>query len=148
MGHSSHAQAVRRLDFSVKCIHMKPVRITLTIIVFVAAFLGSISCGARKTEKPDHFLLWREAILRDNLTQIRRTIDQYAADKQALPQTLEDLVSSKYIREVPIDPITGKKDWQSVTGVDPSLSKGSKGIIDIRSTSPAKSSEGMPYNEW
>ena len=51
----------------------------------------------------------KETLLKENLRQLRKQIDQYAADKEALPQALEDLVSAQYIRDVPIDPITGKE---------------------------------------
>src|SRR5438309_11315759 len=53
----------------------------------------------------------RETVLRDDLFRIRSLIDQYAADKGKLPQSLDDLVSSGYMREVPTDPITEQKDW-------------------------------------
>ena len=51
----------------------------------------------------------RETVLSENLFQMRRMIDQYAADKGKLPQSLNDLVDAKYMREVPTDPITEKK---------------------------------------
>jgi general secretion pathway protein G len=128
---------------------MKTLHVRFTIsVISVVVLLVSISCQTTKLEKPNTSLLWRESILRDNLGQFRRMIDQYAADKQALPQTLEDLVRSKYLREVPEDPITGNRDWQIVTGEDPSLINGPKGIVDVRSSSSAKSSEKRPYNEW
>src|SRR5215469_2564461 len=53
----------------------------------------------------------KETVLKQDLRDMRKMIDQYAADKEKLPQSLDDLVSAKYLREVPIDPITGDKDW-------------------------------------
>src|SRR5437879_10377061 len=58
----------------------------------------------------------RETVLHDDLFKMRSLIDQYAADKGKLPQSLEDLVTAGYLRELPIDPITDKKDWNVVTG--------------------------------
>src|SRR5207244_8977263 len=53
----------------------------------------------------------RETVLRDDLYKMRSLLDQYGADKGKLPQSLDELVSSGYVRELPIDPITGQKDW-------------------------------------
>ena len=90
----------------------------------------------------------REAVLRDDLFQMRRMIDQYAADKGKLPQSLEDLVSAGYIREVPVDPITGQRDWNVVMGEDPNSSEGGQGVVDVHSSSPEISSENTPYSDW
>ena len=90
----------------------------------------------------------REAVLRDNLYKMRTLIDQYAADKQALPQSLEDLVSAGYMRSLPVDPMTNQTDWTVVTGDDANSTTGQQGVIDVKSASPDISSEGTPYNEW
>ena len=90
----------------------------------------------------------RETVLRDDLFKIRSLIDQYAADKGKLPQSLDDLVSSGYMREIPTDPITDKKDWNIVTGEDPYSTEGASGVTDIHSSSPEVSTEATPYSEW
>ena len=90
----------------------------------------------------------RETVLRDDLYRMRSLIDQYAADKGKLPQSLDDLVSAGYMREVPTDPITEQKDWNIEVGEDPYSSEGGSGIRDIRSTSPEVSTEGTPYSQW
>src|SRR5438445_2067949 len=64
----------------------------------------------------------RETVLRDDLYKMRSLLDQYGADKGKLPQSLDELVSSGYVRELPIDPITGQKDWAVTTGDDPNTS--------------------------
>ena len=89
-----------------------------------------------------------EAVLRDDLSKLRSLIDQYAADKQKLPQSLDELVSAGYMREIPKDPITGQPDWQVTTGDDPNSSSGEQGVTDVHSASSDVSSEGTPYNEW
>src|SRR4051794_23195710 len=53
----------------------------------------------------------RETLLKDDLNTMRKLLDQYEADREKLPQALDDLVSAGYMREVPLDPITGEKDW-------------------------------------
>jgi len=90
----------------------------------------------------------RETVLRNDLRTIRSLIDQFAADKGRLPQSLDDLVSDGYMREVPIDPFTGQKDWAITNGEDPNSLQGEQGMTDIHSASAEVSSEGTPYNEW
>ena len=90
----------------------------------------------------------RETVLKDDLFRMRSLIDQYAADKGKLPQSLDDLVTAGYIREVPKDPITDEKDWQAVTGTDPYSTEDNQGLINIHSNSGDTSTEGTPYSEW
>jgi general secretion pathway protein G len=90
----------------------------------------------------------RETVLRDDLYRIRSLLDQYAADKGKLPASLDDLVSAGYMREIPVDPVTDQKDWNTVNGDDPYSSEGGSGIIDIHSSSGEVSTEGTAYSEW
>ena len=90
----------------------------------------------------------REAVLRDDLRKMRSLIDQFAADKGRLPQTLDEIVSEGYMREIPVDPFTGQKDWAITTGEDPNSLQGETGMTDVHSSSTEVSSEGTPYNEW
>ena len=90
----------------------------------------------------------REAVLRDDLYKMRSLLDQYAADKGKLPQSLDELVAARYMRDIPKDPITGETDWSIVTGDDPNSTSGEQGVTDIHSASADISSEGTPYSEW
>ena len=90
----------------------------------------------------------REAVLKDDLRKMRSLIDQFAADKGRLPQSLDEIVSEGYMREVPLDPFTGQKDWAITTGEDPNSSQGETGMTDIHSSSAEVSSEGTAYSEW
>jgi general secretion pathway protein G len=90
----------------------------------------------------------REAVLKDDLRKMRGLIDQFAADKGRLPQSMEELVSEGYMREVPVDPFTGTKDWAITTGEDPNSLQGDSGMTDIHSSSAEVSTEGTPYSEW
>lgn len=114
--------------------------IVITIIIILAAI---VLPQYQKT-----ILATREAVLRDNLYKMRSLLDQYAADKQKLPQSLDDLVTQGYMRELPKDPMTGETDWVPATGEDPNSTKGEQGVIDVHSASPDISSEGTPYSEW
>jgi general secretion pathway protein G len=90
----------------------------------------------------------RETVLHDDLFKMRSLIDQYAADKGKLPQSLDDLVTAGYLRELPVDPITDHKDWNVVTGEDPYSTEGVSGVNDVHSSSSEISTEGTPYSEW
>ena len=90
----------------------------------------------------------RETVLKDDLRKMRSLIDQFAADKGRLPQSLEELASEGYMREVPTDPFTGQKDWAITTGEDPNSLQGEQGITDVHSSSADISTEGTPYSEW
>ncbi len=114
--------------------------IVITVIIILAAIV------LPQYQKTIHAT--REAVLRDDLFKMRSLLDQYAADKQKLPQTLDDLVSGGYLRELPKDPITSQPDWTVVTGEDPNSSSGEQGVTDVHSASTDVSSEGTPYSEW
>ncbi len=90
----------------------------------------------------------QEATLRDDLFQMRKLIDQYAADKGKLPSSLDDLVSSGYMREIPEDPITGDKNWNITMGDDPTSTESGQGMTDIHSASTDTSLDGAAYSEW
>lgn len=90
----------------------------------------------------------RETVLKENLWQMRKSIDQYTADKGKLPASLEDLVEAKYLREVPVDPITEQKDWDEVTGEDTSSSDGGNGLKDVKSRASGSDIEGKEYNSY
>ena len=90
----------------------------------------------------------RETVLKDDLRKMRSLLDQFAADKGRLPQSLDELASEGYMREVPVDPFTGQKDWAITTGEDPNSLEGGQGVTDVHSSSAEVSTEGTPYNEW
>ena len=90
----------------------------------------------------------RETVLRDDLRKMRSLIDQFAADKGRLPQSLDEIASEGYMREVPTDPFTGQKDWAITTGEDPNSLEGQSGMTDVHSSSAEISTEGTPYSEW
>ena len=90
----------------------------------------------------------RETVLRDNLFKMRSLIDQFAADKGRLPQSLDELVTEGYMREVPVDPMTNQKDWAVTMGDDPNSLDGGQGMTDVHSVSEDTALDGSPYREW
>jgi general secretion pathway protein G len=116
----------------------------LMIVISIIIILASIALPQyQKT-----IMHARETVLRDDLFKMRSLLDQYVADKGKLPQSLDDLVTEHYLREVPKDPITDNKDWNVVTGEDPFSNEGASGVIDVHSSSGDTSTEGTPYSEW
>jgi general secretion pathway protein G len=92
----------------------------------------------------------KESVLKNNLYTLRTVIDEYTYDKQKAPQTLEDLVSDGYLRQVPIDPITGTADSWKLIMEDASntVNQTQPGIFDVRSGAEGTSLEGTPYGDW
>ena len=92
----------------------------------------------------------REAVLKENLFRMRDAIDQYYADKNAYPSSLEALVTDKYLRAIPQDPFTGSDTtWQTVMSeLDPANPSAQPGIYDVKSGSDRMSIDGSPYSDW
>jgi general secretion pathway protein G len=91
----------------------------------------------------------REAVLRSDLFTLRSLIQQYTLDKQKAPQSLDDLKSAGYLREIPKDPISGAADW--TVDQDDSISSADQqdpGINDVHSSSSANSLDGTAYSSW
>lgn len=90
----------------------------------------------------------KETVLKDNLRQMRRLIDQYAADKGKLPQSLDDLKTSGYMRETPVDPITNEDRWDEIKGDDPNSTEGEQGLKDVKSLAEGQDSNGKDFKEY
>jgi general secretion pathway protein G len=92
----------------------------------------------------------KESVLRNNLFTLRTMIDEYTVDKQKAPESLQDLVSGGYLRQVPQDPITvSEQTWRTVMEETPvGGSSSSPGIFDVHSGSDKTSLDGTPYADW
>ncbi|MGA8215770.1 MAG: prepilin-type N-terminal cleavage/methylation domain-containing protein [Candidatus Sulfotelmatobacter sp.] len=91
----------------------------------------------------------REAVLRNDLFELRKLISQYTLDKQKAPQSLDDLVSGGYIKVVPKDPMTNEANWEvEQEDVLLSVDQQDPGISGVHSASSAISSEGTAYSSW
>lgn len=121
--------------------------IELMIVISIIGILAAIAVPNYKIG----LLKAREAVLLENLYNIRNTIDQFYTDQGKLPDTLQDLVDRKYLRDIPTDPFTRKKDtWVTVAPPPPKEGeqeiKGS--LYDVHSGSDLVGSNGVSYNEW
>src|ERR1700736_3603657 len=92
----------------------------------------------------------REAVLRNDLFQLRSLISQYTLDKQKAPQSLDDLVSAGYIKQIPNDPMTGSHSSWTVDQEDTvmSVDQQDPGISDVHSGAAGTSSDGTAYSSW
>jgi general secretion pathway protein G len=92
----------------------------------------------------------RESVLRQDLYVIRSAIDQYTLDKQKAPQSLQDLTSANYLKEIPEDPMTRSRDtWETVQEDSlMAIDQQQPGIVDVHSGSQQPSSDGSAYNTW
>ena len=91
-----------------------------------------------------------EAVLKTDLRTIRDAIDNYTLDKQAAPQSVDDLQQAGYLRSVPVDPMTHAKDWvPEFDSVVLSPDQTTTGMVNVHSNSSKTSSDGTtPYSEW
>ena len=92
----------------------------------------------------------KEAVLREDLYRMRQAIDQYHADKNKYPESLEALVSEKYLRELPVDPFTNSADtWQTEAAEpEPGRADVDPGIYDVHSGAATAALDGTNYSEW
>jgi general secretion pathway protein G len=119
----------------------------LMIVLTIVLILISIAAPNYRTS----VVRSKEAVLRENLFALRSLIDQYTLDKQEAPQSLEDLVSEGYLRELPKDPFTGSNTTWAEEFEDATITMATQtapGIVNVRSGSSQTSLEGTPYNTW
>src|SRR3569833_1365532 len=92
----------------------------------------------------------RESVLRQDLYVIRTAIDQYTLDKQKAPQSLQDLTSANYLKEITEAPMTRSRDtWETVQeDTLMAIDQQQPGIVDVHSGSQQASSDGSAYNTW
>ncbi len=122
--------------------------IELMIVISIILILVSVALPAYNQS----ILRAKESVLRQNLFTMRSVISQYTLDKQKAPQSLDDLVSAGYLKQLPTDPTTGRNDtWapEQEQGEIMSLDQQDEGgIVDVHSGSQGVGSDGTAYNTW
>ena len=112
--------------------------LVLLIVTLLASLVAPVVTGGVQRA--------RESTLKEDLYALRKAIDDYYADNGSYPGELEDLVSKRYLRRIPTDPVTEKRDsWLVVRSED---EKAGKGILDVRSGSQDKASDGSYFKDW
>jgi general secretion pathway protein G len=125
----------------------------LELMVVIAIIMILLGLAAGKYQRS--MLRSKEAVMRQDLRVMRDAIQQYTLDKDAAPQSLDELVDHKdgnggYLREVPVDPITQRSDWVTVSeDVLLSPEQTATGISDVHSASNEISPfTNTAYNTW
>lgn len=117
----------------------------LITVMFIISVLAGIALPRFRVS----VIAAQEAVLKEDLFQLRDLIDQYHVDKGSYPPSLEALVEEGYLRKVPKDPMTGQPDWEVIFAEpDPSDPGAEVGVFDVRSTSAGVGLDGTPYAEW
>lgn len=127
---------------------MPPVRrfggftlIELIVVLAIIAMLLSIA-APRYVGSLDRS---KEAVLKEDLYQLRDAIAKYYGDKGRYPESLEALAAERYVRKVPVDPITDSSlTWLTVAPADSEQS----GVFDVRSGAPGQASDGSAFTDW
>jgi general secretion pathway protein G len=117
--------------------------IELIVVMAIIALLVSIVAPRyyRTVDKA------RDASLKTTLNVVRDAIDKYAADRDKYPESLDELVTRGYLRQLPEDPITGQKDsWQMLPPAASAVMKGR--VADVRSGAAGQGQDGTPYSSW
>jgi len=120
--------------------------IELLIVMTIIGILASIVVPNYQR----NLIKAREAVLMEDLYQMRRAIDAYFADHISYPESLDDLVASKYLRDIPRDPFTQSTEtWEEIPPT-PSLEGefAEGGLQDVRSGSDLIGLDGIPYRDW
>ena len=116
--------------------------IELIVVLTVLALLLTIAVP-RYFSHIEHA---KEATLKQDLSVMRDAIDKFHGDKGRYPDQLDELVSARYIRTIPVDPITeSASTWRVVPPTD-TEAKGA--VYDIKSGADGKSADGTPYGDW
>ena len=120
--------------------------IELLIVMVIITILASIGLAVYGNSVQTA----KEATLREDLFQMREAIDQYYADKNRYPASLEALVEDKYIRMIPVDPITKSADtWQTtLSDPEPGNPSAEPGIYNVKSGAQGTGLDGTSYTEW
>jgi general secretion pathway protein G len=120
-----------------------PAGFTLIELLVVMAALGLL-LALTAPRYAQHVDRAREAVLRQNLASLRDAIDKFYADRARYPATLDELVQLRYLRQVPLDPVTDRTDtWSAVPPPGQST-----GLADIHSGAPGMAADGTPYAKW
>jgi len=93
----------------------------------------------------------RESVMRQDLFTLRSLISQYTLDKQKAPQSLDDLIQAGYMKQIPVDPMTGQADWAVEQAEDTISSPDQQdegGIDDVHSSSSQIGTNGTAFNTW
>lgn len=116
--------------------------IVMSLIVILAGIGLAVHANSQTRAK--------EAVLKEDLFRMRDAIDQYYADKNVYPPSLEALVTDKYLRAIPEDPFTNSNTtWQeTMSEIDPANPAAQPGVFDVKSGATGTALNGTMYADW
>ena len=133
---------------------LEPTQAFMKSVLYVTTLLMTFTIGVLLTNIPramsanrDQALHERESSLRMNLLLMRGAIDRYSTNVGHAPRSLNQLVESGFLKAIPVDPITGRRDWDEAT-TDLMCYQDLLVLEDVHSSSTVISSKGTPYREW
>jgi general secretion pathway protein G len=120
--------------------------IELLIVITIIGILAAIAAPSYR----QNVIKAREAVLLEDLFQMRHAIDAYFADNDRYPSSLTELVEKKYLRSIPRDPFTRKSDTWVTVQADPlsDYEAAREGVFDVHSGSKLVGLNGIPYQQW
>ncbi len=122
--------------------------VEVLIVVTIIGILVSIAIPQYR----NYVIRAKEAVLKENLHQIRDAISKYYMDKKKYPISLDDLVTAKYFRIIPVDPFSNKPNWELIRNEPLDFEEidvdEAEGIIDVKSRSSSPIEDGKSYSEW
>ena len=120
--------------------------VELMIVMAIIVILVSIAIPQYQKD----IIRAKESVLQSNLFTMRQVIDEYTFDKKKAPQSLDDLVSAGYLREIPMDPTTNSNQtWKTINeDTLQSVDQTEPGIYDVKSGSDKSGLNGTPYADW
>lgn len=115
--------------------------IELLVVLAIIALLSTLALP-RYNQYIDR---QKEAVLAENLRQTRTALEQFNADRGRYPDSLEELVTRRYLRDLPYDPLLeSQRHWQLQSGSPPASGK----VVDLHSSAPGIGRNGIPYQQW
>jgi general secretion pathway protein G len=122
--------------------------IEILVVISIIGILVAIAVPNYRTS----ILKAKEAVLKENLFQIRDALGKYYLDKKKYPIDLEELVAARYLSKVPFDPMTNKAEWDLILfdpeNIDEFGDNQLNGVVDVKSLSKEKCVDGTEYSEW
>jgi general secretion pathway protein G len=130
---------IRRREFGFTMVELMIVMAIIVILISIAI-----------PQYQKSIIRAKESVLQNNLHTLREVIDEYTYDKKKAPQSLDDLVTAGYLREIPMDPITNSNQTWKVIMEDAlqSVDQTDPGIFDVKSGSDKSGLDGTPYADW
>ena len=139
----------KAMNFRPRISYLRQARgFTLMEIVIVLTVIAILTTVALPVYNK-HMKYAKETVLKQDLYELRAAIDKYTIDKERAPQSLQDLVTSGYLKKIPVDPMTKSADtWQTEIEAEPWSPDVPAGIANVHSGAEGTGQDGVPYSQY